>query len=57
MFKLALVLFIVALLAAAFGFSGVVAAVAGIAKLVFFIAVLGLIAVLVLTLLGVSLFR
>jgi uncharacterized membrane protein YtjA (UPF0391 family) len=56
MLKLALILFVVSLIAAALGFTGVAGAAAGLAKIIFIIAIALFLIVLVLALLGIQLF-
>jgi len=56
MLKLALVLFIIALIAGALGFGGIAAGFAGAAKIIFYIAIVVFLAVLVMALLGVKIF-
>ena len=56
MLKLALILFVVSLIAGALGFTGVAGATAGLAKIVFYIAIALFLIVLVLALLGIQLF-
>lgn len=52
MLRYALIFFIVALIAAAFGFTGIAAGAVGIAKVLFFIFVIGFLITLVLGLTG-----
>lgn len=56
MLKLALILFVVSLIAGALGFTGIAGATAGLAKIIFFIAIALFLIVLVLALLGIQLF-
>ena len=56
MLKLALILFVVSLIAAALGFTGVAGAAAGLSKIIFIIAIALFLIVLVLALLGIQLF-
>ena len=56
MLKLALILFVVSLIAAALGFTGIAGAAAGLAKIIFIIAIALFLIVLVLALLGIQLF-
>lgn len=56
MLKLALILFIVSLIAGALGFTGVAGATAGLAKIIFYIAIALFLIVLVLALLGIQIF-
>ncbi|HVF34476.1 MAG TPA: DUF1328 domain-containing protein [Candidatus Saccharimonadia bacterium] len=56
MLKLALILFVVSLIAGALGFTGVAGATAGLAKIIFYIALALFLIVLVLALLGIQIF-
>lgn len=56
MLKLALILFVVSLIAGALGFTGIAGATAGLAKIIFFIALALFLIVLLLAVLGIQLF-
>ena len=56
MLKLALILFVVSLIAGALGFTGIAGATAGLAKIIFFIALALFLIVPVLAVLGIQLF-